>query len=365
MKLRIKGRVTRHQWVTRISLTQKPTSMSNLFFNEECFFNSHAFANEVITERSRQVPNGNSSSKHDVYQDDLLGCSVWLTTDCTNDRVTGASRITPGSLRDIPSASQVLTLLVLDVDSCIPHDNCLGLYEVPDCGPESLWFPDRLAFPAAASVPNWADTQYSNTPCLHHPSPPDSMVHSSQLLLHHPSARDQTTLDRVMETLVPHSVHARELTARSPSERVNASRPPTQFVTPHPRYMPYALGPDITRRGDGLTPVYQCQWFDDGRQCHEVVSGTKSAIGRHLQSAHAIRLKGGKSTQVCLWEGCQKTMQGESIARHILTVHIQDKALCPSCELPFARADSMQRHYRTCLAKKEGGRVASATGRLH
>ncbi|KAH0836487.1 hypothetical protein J3R83DRAFT_8121 [Lanmaoa asiatica] len=83
------------------------------------------------------------------------------------------------------------------------------------------------------------------------------------------------------------------------------------------------------------------------------MSGTKSAIGRHLQEAHAIRLKADKTTQVCLWEKCRKQMRGESIPRHILAVHMRDKVLCPGCGLHFSRTDSMQRHLKTCLVKGE------------
>ncbi|KAG8220771.1 hypothetical protein J3R82DRAFT_2202 [Butyriboletus roseoflavus] len=258
-------------------------------------------------------------------------------------------------------------------DSCIPHENCLGLSGMPVYEPESVCSSDRHIFPAAASTSNPADTQYLNT--LHHPFPTDCVVYVWQPPPYHPSVQEETMLDRVGETRMPHPVHmtpppeshlARELTARSQSKRVDASRSFAPSVTPHSRYTPYALASNITRRGDDvLTPAYPCQWFDGAIPCNEVVSSTKSAIGQHLLDAHAIRLKGDKTTQVCLWEACQKTMRRESIARHILTVHMQDKVLCPSCRLRFARADSMQRHHKTCLTKREAEREASlATGRL-
>ncbi|KAI9573884.1 hypothetical protein HD554DRAFT_1990414, partial [Boletus coccyginus] len=90
--------------------------------------------------------------------------------------------------------------------------------------------------------------------------------------------------------------------------------------------------------------LHQCQWFDGTRPCGALVAGTKNAIGQHLQTAHGLRLKADKTMQVCHWEGCRKSMRRESIARHILAVHMLDKVLCPSCRSRFARTDSMQRH---------------------
>lgn len=249
-------------------------------------------------------------------------------------------------------------MLGLACNSWIPRENALGLYEV--LGPESVWSTDQLACPAATSISNRIDTQIFSASYLQQPTPPDSAVFFPQPPpQHHPSVCEEATLDRVWETVIPHTVYTmpppechptRKPTARLLSKRVSASGIHAQSVPPRSQRTPYSLGPAVTRRGNLSTPLYQCQWFDGAMTCSEIVTGTRSAIAQHLQVAHAIRLKADKTVQVCLWENCQKVMRGESIARHILAVHMRDKVPCSSCGLRFARADSMQRHRRTCHA---------------
>lgn len=242
----------------------------------------------------------------------------------------------------------------------IPLENSLGLYGV--CGPESVWSANGLACPAPTSTSSRTDIEFSSTLFSHQLPPLNSAVDFWQLSpLHHPFVHEEAALDRAGETLIPHSVPTVPLpewyptpkpATRSLNKHVSASRLVAQSVSPRPRRTPYPLGADFRKRTDLPTSVYLCQWFDGAGRCGAPLTGTKSAITQHLQEVHTIRLKADKTTHVCLWNECHKPMRGESIARHILTVHMQDKVPCPRCGSRFARVDSMQRHQRTCLSKE-------------
>jgi uncharacterized protein YodC (DUF2158 family) len=242
-------------------------------------------------------------------------------------------------------------------------------------GPESIWAADLLDHPSATRTSNLTDTQIFSDSLLHQLPPSDSVVRLWQPPApHHPSVRDEVAFVGVGETFLPHLVDpmtlpeshpVRKPTARSLSNHVSASRllaqssaaPPIRS----PRYTPYPIGPENTRRGASPASGYQCQWFDGAGPCSAVVAGTKIAIGRHLRITHAIQLKADKTVQLCHWEGCHKSMRRESIPRHILAVHMLDKVLCPSCGSRFARSDSLQRHQRTqCLAKGEASDACKA-----
>ena len=238
-------------------------------------------------------------------------------------------------------------------------------------GPDSLWPADLFTCPSTTRTSNQTDPRFFSNPYLHQLPPSDSVVrHWQPPIPHHPSVRDEVAF--VGETFVPHSVHptitlpeshpVQKQTARSLGKRVSASRSLAQSSTAPPiRYTPYPIGADSMRRSASPATDYQCQWSDGARQCGAVVAGTKNAIGRHLHAAHGIRLKADKTIQVCHWEGCRSSMRRESIARHILAVHMQDKVRCPSCGSRFARTDSLQRHQRTqCQAKGEASDACKA-----
>lgn len=250
--------------------------------------------------------------------------------------------------------------------SWISHENALGLSGMNE--PESIWAADLFAYPSATRTSNQTDTRFFSDSFLHQLPPSDSVVCLWQPpATHHPSVHDEVAFVGVGETFLPHSVdpmtlpeshHVRKPTAHSMSNRVSASQSlaPTSAAPPirSPRYTPYPIGPDNTRRSASPASGYQCQWFDSAGPCGAVVTGTKNAIGRHLRTTHAIQIKADKTIQLCHWEGCHKSMRRESIPRHILAVHMLDKVPCPSCGSRFARSDSLQRHQRTqCLAKGE------------
>lgn len=222
--------------------------------------------------------------------------------------------------------------------------------------PESDWGVDLFARPSATSPSNQIDTQSFSTSFSHQLSPSDSVVRLWQPPASYPSFSGlwEAPISHSFDPITRQDDLARKPTARSLSKRVSASRLLRQSTPPRPhRHAPYPIRPDSTRWSAPPATVYLCQWIDGARSCGTIVAGTKNAIGQHLREQHAIRLKADKTSQVCYWEGCRKSMQRESIPRHILAVHAKDKVPCPSCGSTFARSDSLKRHQRTCLPVTE------------
>lgn len=249
--------------------------------------------------------------------------------------------------------------------SWMAHENALGLSGM--CGPNFVLSANPLACPPATSVPNhWQNNRHiSSTSFLHQLSPSDTMMHFLQYGPYYSSVHTEATPTRAGGTVIrhlPESHSVRKPIARLPSKHISASRLLRQPTAARSRHTPYPLGPDSTRWGASSVYGHRCQWSDCASPCGEAVAGTKNAIGQHLQAAHGIRLKADKTIQVCHWEKCQKSMRKESIARHILAIHMKDKVHCPSCGSRFARPDSLQRHQRTCLAKGEDASDACKAG---
>jgi len=96
-------------------------------------------------------------------------------------------------------------------------------------------------------------------------------------------------------------------------------------------------------------PSYHCQWVTDGVICDAVVQATRSHMNRHLHTHHGF---GGSDTRPtrCSWAGCEATMQQGSIARHMVTCHLQAKVTCPMCSKKLSRQDVISKHQRVCPA---------------
>ncbi|KAF8840209.1 hypothetical protein BDN67DRAFT_682140 [Paxillus ammoniavirescens] len=92
--------------------------------------------------------------------------------------------------------------------------------------------------------------------------------------------------------------------------------------------------------------TYQCLWSSNGVSCLTLVSRDRRSVIDHLHDVHGVKPGDDKAPQKCLWELCTKTMNKESIPRHILTVHLKEKAHCTKCGLSFAREDSLKRHLK-------------------
>ncbi|KAF8442273.1 hypothetical protein L210DRAFT_909913 [Boletus edulis BED1] len=90
-----------------------------------------------------------------------------------------------------------------------------------------------------------------------------------------------------------------------------------------------------------------CQWLTmNGSSCDRLINADRRSVIEHLQRAHGIRTGEEKARQTCMWEGCSTILNKESLARHILAVHLKEKVHCPECGLFFAREDSLKRHLK-------------------
>ncbi|KAH7929568.1 hypothetical protein BV22DRAFT_122381 [Leucogyrophana mollusca] len=96
---------------------------------------------------------------------------------------------------------------------------------------------------------------------------------------------------------------------------------------------------------DGKLHVHKCLWDSNGpAPCDMWVEGTRISISRHLQNWHGVG-PCDKRNLLCLWGDCGKELQGENMARHLLSgSHLEAKVACSKCKSPLAREDAFLRH---------------------
>ncbi|KAH7926530.1 hypothetical protein BV22DRAFT_1046012 [Leucogyrophana mollusca] len=102
------------------------------------------------------------------------------------------------------------------------------------------------------------------------------------------------------------------------------------------------------KNGGGQMHVYQCRWSIRHLPCGLHVEGDRSSMNRHLQRWHGVRVN-DKDETPCLWDECGKTMQKESIARHIGSQHLNAMGMCSNCGTTLSRKDAWQRHVQGTL----------------
>ncbi|KAF8551504.1 hypothetical protein OG21DRAFT_268390 [Imleria badia] len=103
---------------------------------------------------------------------------------------------------------------------------------------------------------------------------------------------------------------------------------------------------------DPSNTVYTCQCVTDGSLCNAAVGGSARAVRDHLRVDHALRCV-GKDRVVCPWAGCSRTLQRESIPRHILSCHFRAGVLCVECGLTLSRSDVRYSHARVCRRRRQ------------
>ena len=150
----------------------------------------------------------------------------------------------------------------------------------------------------------------------------------------------------------PSSWSTGNIEARSEDEYMPA---PSYYHPPTPslhnsgaslhHHVDYALEP----YSGTLGASYPCLWTEGGITCNVMVLATRSHVNRHLHARHEF---GGSDTRQtrCHWAGCGEIMQQGSIARHVVTCHLQAKVTCPMCSKKLSRQDVISKHQRVCPA---------------
>ncbi|KAF8557993.1 hypothetical protein OG21DRAFT_1504666 [Imleria badia] len=98
-----------------------------------------------------------------------------------------------------------------------------------------------------------------------------------------------------------------------------------------------------------LDPSYPCLWTEGGIICNVMVQATRSHMNRHLHAYHGFCGSDTRQTK-CHWAGCGAVMQQGSIARHMVSCHLQAKVTCPMCSKKLSRQDVISKHQRVCPA---------------
>ncbi|KAG8212954.1 hypothetical protein J3R82DRAFT_11320 [Butyriboletus roseoflavus] len=116
----------------------------------------------------------------------------------------------------------------------------------------------------------------------------------------------------------------------------------TSESSTQPAAFPYSEFPTCEPpRQDRFIP---CQWLTNGVLCGESVMPNRCSVVEHLQLFHRIKPGEEKARERCFWAHCGTELNKESLARHILTVHLKEKVYCAECRMLFAREDSLKRH---------------------
>ncbi|KIJ05301.1 hypothetical protein PAXINDRAFT_103830 [Paxillus involutus ATCC 200175] len=95
---------------------------------------------------------------------------------------------------------------------------------------------------------------------------------------------------------------------------------------------------------DGKITVHECRWEENSSPCHLWIKGDKSYINTHIQKWHGGKPGGDKLEADCRWSTCQKKMLKESVCRHMVNIHLEEKWECQGCGGEIARKDAYGRH---------------------
>ncbi|KAI6127385.1 hypothetical protein EDD16DRAFT_1516664 [Pisolithus croceorrhizus] len=85
---------------------------------------------------------------------------------------------------------------------------------------------------------------------------------------------------------------------------------------------------------------HTCGWVDSGVVCYQPL--LPDEFSNHLRR-HGVT-GDDKAKMYCRWVHCNTLMNKESVARHVLEVHLGIKFECPVCGYEFSRRDSMMSH---------------------
>jgi len=184
--------------------------------------------------------------------------------------------------------------------------------------------------------------------------------------LHPPSNLAQNAIRVISPSTIHHppsdlALHCNSSSQQSPSSTVNdqvsyvdnSLQAPSNYLHAVHRLNDFdpPLHSNFTSQPDTetLEASYPCLWTEGGVVCDVTVQATRSQMNRHLHAYHGF---GGTDTRQtrCYWAGCGEIMQQGSIARHMVTCHLQAKVTCPTCSKKLSRQDVISKHQRICPA---------------
>ncbi|OJA19288.1 hypothetical protein AZE42_08729 [Rhizopogon vesiculosus] len=90
--------------------------------------------------------------------------------------------------------------------------------------------------------------------------------------------------------------------------------------------------------------IYPCQWLDSNGLCNQMIQDDTRQMRSHLKHHHSVQ-GDPKDVCCCLWQGCLKHVQRNSLARH-LTTHLGTKIRCLTCSTEMARPDCAHTHQK-------------------
>ncbi|KDQ55480.1 hypothetical protein JAAARDRAFT_195850 [Jaapia argillacea MUCL 33604] len=107
---------------------------------------------------------------------------------------------------------------------------------------------------------------------------------------------------------------------------------------------------DAYEKLSGLDHV-ACPWpVAHSLSCGKSIGATRNSVWKHLKEDHGLTDSVQPTCQLPNGDGtgqCAATMTGDSLGRHILSVHLKHGRNCPICMTDFSRDDSVTRHCQT------------------
>ncbi|KAF8126963.1 hypothetical protein EV363DRAFT_1346753 [Boletus edulis] len=84
-----------------------------------------------------------------------------------------------------------------------------------------------------------------------------------------------------------------------------------------------------------------CRILSD-RPCTQPLNGSLLSIRNHL-SMHGHKHQRNEVVQ-CPWAGCPDKLQWMNVPRHIRSIHLGVRMVCPNCERSFTRSLGLAKH---------------------
>ncbi|CEP61042.1 Zap1p LALA0_S02e05446g [Lachancea lanzarotensis] len=149
-----------------------------------------------------------------------------------------------------------------------------------------------------------------------------------------------------------HALHCEECpdftSSQTPSLHDVAVTPKEDSVNSNNHEHDYDYGHEhghVHSHDQGQEHVHDCQWNGCGLKFNSCAE-----LNNHIEAVHIPR---GRSSYVCEWENCGKTItQRQKLLRH-LRVHTRYKPCkCPHCSKTFSTQDILQQHIRTHSGEK-------------